>query len=85
LPTTFFLAATAPRPRPFRVRALVCVRWPRTGRFRRCGSAIRLNFNQPADIHLDLLAEIAFHAAFLFDGLAKMIDFIFGQSRIFFV
>src|SRR6267143_376953 len=41
--------------------------------------AIRLNFNQPADVHLDLLAEIAFHAAFLFDGLAKMIDFIFGQ------
>jgi len=41
--------------------------------------AIRLNFNQPADVHLDLLAEIAFHAAFLFDGLAKMINFIFGQ------
>src|SRR5579863_1161382 len=32
---TFFLAATAPLRGPFRVRALVCVRWPRTGRLRR--------------------------------------------------
>src|SRR5579859_380806 len=41
--------------------------------------AIRLNFDQPPDIHLDLLAEIAFHAAFLLDSLAKMIHFFFGQ------
>src|SRR5713226_4344340 len=41
--------------------------------------AIGLNFNQPADVHLDLLAEIAFHPAFLLDGLAKMIHFLFGQ------
>src|SRR5579862_6831526 len=32
-------------------------------------SAIRLNFNQAADVHLNLLAEIAFDAAFLFNGL----------------
>ncbi len=32
----FFLPATAPLRGPFRVRAFVCVRWPRTGRFRRC-------------------------------------------------
>src|SRR5579872_3214036 len=32
---TFFLAATAPLRGPFRVRALVCVRWPWTGRLRR--------------------------------------------------
>src|ERR1700722_8236208 len=31
----FFLAATAPLRGPLRVRAFVCVRWPRTGRFRR--------------------------------------------------
>ena len=31
----FFLPATARRG-PFRVRAFVCVRWPRTGRFRLC-------------------------------------------------
>src|ERR1700684_925073 len=31
----FFFAATAPLRGPLRVRALVCVRWPRTGRFRR--------------------------------------------------
>src|SRR6266851_1070290 len=42
-------------------------------------TTIGLNFNQPADVHLDLLAEIAFHAAFLLDGLAQMIDFFFGQ------
>src|ERR1700694_1816361 len=41
--------------------------------------AIGLNFDQPANVHLNLLAEIAFHAAFFFDFLAKMVDFIFGQ------
>src|SRR6266852_2947923 len=41
--------------------------------------AIGLNFDQPADVHLNLRAEIAFHAAFFFDFLAKMIDFIFRQ------
>jgi hypothetical protein len=42
-------------------------------------SAIALNFDQPADVHLDLLAEISFDAAFDFDRLAKTIDFFFGQ------
>src|SRR5882757_7024001 len=42
-------------------------------------AAIRLNFNQPADIHLDLFAEIAFHPAFLLDGLTNVVDFLFGQ------
>src|SRR5258708_2164410 len=42
-------------------------------------AAIGLNFNQPANVHLDLLAEIAFHAAFLLDGLANVVDFLFGQ------
>jgi hypothetical protein len=32
---TVFFFATAPLRGPFRVRALVFVRWPRTGRFRR--------------------------------------------------
>src|SRR5580692_11608749 len=41
--------------------------------------AVRLDFNQAADVHLDLLAEIAFHAAFFFNFLAKMIHFIFRQ------
>src|SRR5690242_3323030 len=41
--------------------------------------AIGLNFNQAADVHLNLLAEIAFDAAFLLDGLADVIDFIFRQ------
>src|SRR5712675_2139886 len=42
-------------------------------------AAIRLNFNQPADVHLDLFAEIAFYPAFLLDGLANVIDFLFGE------
>src|SRR5262249_12257023 len=42
-------------------------------------SAIRLNFNQAADVHLNLLAEIAFDAAFLLDGLPDVIDFILRQ------
>src|SRR6266436_7317061 len=40
---------------------------------------VGLNFDQPADVHLNLLAEIAFHAAFFFDFLAEMVDFIFRQ------
>src|SRR5690242_9727717 len=32
----FFLLATVPLRGPLRVRALVCVRWPRTGKLRRC-------------------------------------------------
>src|SRR6266571_2104705 len=46
--------------------------------------AVRLNFDQTADVHLYLLAEIAFHAAFLFDDLAKMIHFIFRQVTYLF-
>src|SRR6266851_2500735 len=47
-------------------------------------TAIGLNFNQPANVHLNLLAEIAFHAAFLLDGLADVVDFFFGQVADFF-
>src|SRR5271155_1544438 len=36
LEADFFLLATVPRRGPLRVRALVWVRWPRTGRLRRC-------------------------------------------------
>src|SRR6266853_6582245 len=42
-------------------------------------AAISLNFNQAADVHLDLFAEIAFYPAFLLDGLANVIDFLFGE------
>src|SRR5215472_16523404 len=41
--------------------------------------AIGLNFNEPANVHLNLLAEIAFNAAFLLDGLADVVDFVFRQ------
>src|SRR5689334_7411201 len=42
-------------------------------------STVRLDFDEPADVHLDLLAQIAFHAALFFDFLPEMIHFIFGQ------
>src|SRR5580704_8188107 len=41
--------------------------------------AIRLDFNEPPDVHLDLLAEIAFNAAFFFNFLPQTVNFIFGQ------
>src|SRR5262249_9046523 len=40
---------------------------------------VRLNFNQAPNVHLNLLAEIAFDAAFLLDDLANVVDFIFCQ------
>src|SRR3954454_21248911 len=39
---TVFFFATAPLRGPLRVRALVLVRWPRTGRLRRCPSPRQL-------------------------------------------
>src|SRR5207245_6733389 len=42
-------------------------------------AAIGLNFDQPADVHLSFLAELAFHAAFLFGGLTEPVDCICGQ------
>jgi len=80
LPTVFFFAATAPRRGPLRVRALVVRALAAHRKIpAMANAAIRLNFNQPADIHLDLFAEIAFHPAFLLDGLANVVDFLFGE------
>jgi hypothetical protein len=41
--------------------------------------AVRLDFDQPPDVHLNLLAEIAFDAPFLLDDLADTVHFILGQ------
>ena len=45
------------------------------------GDAVRdsLNFNQAPDVHLRFLAEIAFDAAFRFDGGTQVRHFIFSQ------
>src|SRR5258708_24186653 len=48
-------------------------------------SAIRLNFDQTAVVYLYLLADIAFHAAFLFDGLAEVSQFIFRLATNLFL
>jgi hypothetical protein len=54
---TFFLPAIARRG-PFLVRALVCVRWPRTGRPRRWRDpAVRADVHQALDVHRDLGAQ----------------------------
>ena len=42
-------------------------------------SAIRLDFNQAANIHLDLFAKIAFDAAFLLDDITEAVGLVFGQ------
>src|SRR5262249_6760589 len=42
-------------------------------------AAVGLNFNQSANVHLNLLAEIAFDAAFLLDGVTKLVHFVFGE------
>src|SRR5580704_3649988 len=42
-------------------------------------AAIRLNFNQPPDVHLRLFAQIAFDAAFGFDCRAQTRRFVFRQ------
>src|SRR5271169_6066839 len=42
-------------------------------------AAIALNFDEPANIHLDLLAEIAFDAALGFNRLPEPVDFFLGQ------
>src|SRR5579863_6702647 len=42
-------------------------------------AAIRLNFDQAPNVHLDLFAEISFDAAFLLDLVTEPIDLVFGQ------
>src|SRR5262249_2787597 len=41
--------------------------------------AIGLNFDQPADVHLDLFAEVTFDTALLLDHLTQMVHFVLGQ------
>src|SRR5271156_5526126 len=42
-------------------------------------AAIGLDFDQAANVHLDLFAEIAFDAAFFFNFLAEAVGFVFRQ------
>jgi len=79
LGAAFFLFATVPR-RGLAVRALVCVRWPRVGRLRRCRSPrydpisiSRLMFIATS------LRRFAFHRAFFFNDLADLGHFLFAQ------
>src|SRR6185369_4104320 len=42
-------------------------------------AAVAADLHQPLDIHRDLLAEIAFHAALLFEHAADLPDIVFGE------
>src|SRR6202171_5359654 len=42
-------------------------------------TAVALDLDQPPDVHLDLLAEIALDAALGFDGLTETVDLFLGQ------
>jgi hypothetical protein len=47
-------------------------------------TAITLDLNQPADIHLNLFAEIALYTAFGLDLLTKLIHLFFSEIFHFF-
>src|SRR5215510_5714659 len=42
-------------------------------------AAVAADLHQPLDVHRDLLAEIAFHAALLFEHAADLADIVFGK------
>src|SRR5215510_9841633 len=42
-------------------------------------AAVAADLHQPLDVHRDLLAEIAFHAALLFEHAADLPDIVFGE------
>ena len=67
---------------PLRVRALVWVRWPRTGRPRRWRKpAIAAEVHQPLDVHGDLAPQIALDHVVAVDHLADLQHFLVGQLR----
>ena len=71
---TFFLPAIG-RAGPLRVRALVWVRWPRTGRpLAVAQAAIAAEVHQPLDVHRDVPAQIALDPVVAVDDLAQARD-----------
>src|SRR5258708_16006452 len=42
-------------------------------------ATVGANFDQPLDVHGDVFAQITFHAAFAFNGLADAVDLFFVQ------
>ena len=42
-------------------------------------SAIRLNIDQPLDVHRDFFAQVAFDLAFFLDDLTDTVDLVFAQ------
>src|ERR1019366_6185748 len=86
LPVAFFLFATVPRRGPLRVRALVCVRCPRTGRLGGCAQPpVGTHLDVPLDVHRDFFAQVAFDRAFFFQNRTNMVDFVFRQIANFLV
>ena len=56
---------------PLRVRALVLLRWPRTG-LAVANAAVAADLGQPLDIQGNLTAQVAFHHVALVDGFTKL-------------
>src|SRR5580700_2654201 len=42
-------------------------------------AAVGTHLDVTLDVHRDFLAKVAFHGAFLFQNLADLVDFVFGQ------
>ena len=75
----FFLPAIG-RAGPLRVRALVWVRWPRTGKpAAMTQPAVAAEVHQPLDVHRDLAPEIALDDEVAVDDVANLADLGVGQ------
>ena len=82
LPVDYFFLPAIGLALPLRVRALVWVRWPRTGRLRAVAQApIAAKIHQPLDVHRDLAAKIALDHIIAVDRLANLDDFRVGELR----
>ncbi len=65
---------------PLRVRALVCVRCPRTGkRAAMSQTAIATDVHQALDVHLDALAQVAFDLALRLQDGTNPAQLVFTQ------
>ena len=83
IPSTYFVTFFLPAiglAGPLRVRALVCVRWPRTGRPRAMAqAAVAAEIHQPLDVHRHFAPQIALDRVVAVDRLADADDLVVGQ------
>ena len=81
----FFLPAIVLRG-PLRVRALVRVRCPRTGRlFAVPYAAVAADVHEPLDVHADVGAKVSLHRVFAVDDFPDPVEFVLRTVADFFV